>query len=220
MSPIPSFVGAIAAIFLVGMAPPPVLVLGCPPLTAAQAAREATEVASPTSKALTDAIRLDGLQNLCRRAPTAFVCVGGDGRKPWKAEIVQADAAERPVFQYRSDFVQYGVDERWSNGSLCGDCEDYVLNLSERLHQRGIGGQYVRLAVWAPPPGNAAHATLLVDTIDAGVVEVSVGEGGEPQAYDPRFGRRFATLRFDGRRRWTAEPGYRIAGSVVEVIRL
>lgn len=178
--------------------PSPVLA-HCPPLTAAQIARSQL----PTHLVIqaSNAIDVSSLAKFCGSGDgqQAVLCTGGGSGKLTLAEVKAVDAAIRSGFEYRDDFVAFGPDgaDRWQTNTLCGDCEDYALTVSDALHRAGEGGASMSLMLWLPSP-TSAHATLLVQTSDAGVVEISVGEGGEPKPYDPTLGERFAAIRMDG----------------------
>lgn len=91
-------------------------------------------------------------------------------------------------------------------GMLAHNCEDYALTLSEDLHAAGQGGQYMGIVVWYPP--NGAHATLVVETADAGTVEVGVGTYETPSAVNWKWGTRVAMIWFDGKQKISAVPGW------------
>jgi predicted transglutaminase-like cysteine proteinase len=184
----------------------------CPPFTPAQHARAVEEANSKPGEVIVG-LDVSGFKEMCLAQPTTVLCRGGQGGMPTIATVRLADAALRAVFEYRSDYVEYGVTDRWRAGAVCGDCEDYALALAERLHVVGVGGKFMWLDVMTTSP-TLGHATLLVQTSDAGVVEVSVGAGGEPALYDPRrgFPNRYGSMRLDGRQKWTAEPGYEVRG--------
>lgn len=210
---------ALAVAFSLFCAP---VLADCPPLTPAEVARGA-ELAHAPESTNTQAIDVRGFKVFCPpgRHPNApLLCTGGTGGKLSLTQVRLIDLSLRMQFQYRDDYIQYGPqsDDLWRAGVLCGDCEDYALTLADRLYAAGEGGPFMRLAIWFPS-GVGAHATLLIETTDAGVVEAGVGpistEG--PLPYNPTRGRRFATIRFDGARKITTEPGIRIGrfGDVV-----
>lgn len=184
----------------------------CPPLTRIQAARAAEEARNPPGPVISG-LDVSGFKEMCRSQPHTVLCQGGAGGMPTLATVKAADQALRAVFEYRSDYVEYGVPDLWRAGAVCGDCEDYALALSERLHAAGVGGGFMWLEVMTTAP-TLGHATLLVQTSDAGLVEVSVGAGGDPAPYDPRrgFPVRYGAMRLDGRMKWTPEPGYEVRG--------
>jgi hypothetical protein len=66
------------------------------------------------------------------------------------------------------------------------------------------------LMIWSPYRG-AAHATLIVETADAGVVEIGTGpaasEGAHP--FDATRGKRFGFIVLDGKREDLAVPRLR-----------
>jgi predicted transglutaminase-like cysteine proteinase len=161
------------------------------------------------------AIDASELVDLCQKhsgvAP-ALICTGGAGGKLTLTEVKAIDALMRMDFEYRDDFVRFApLEDVWeeerSTDNLCGDCEDFVLSLAWRLNQVGEGGAYMQMMLWEPEPA-AGHATLLVETSDAGVVEMGVGDGGWPRALDLKEGHRFGTIRFDGRQKVESLPGY------------
>jgi predicted transglutaminase-like cysteine proteinase len=185
----------------------------CPPLTAFERMVEAQMMsfnpAAPPPKPI-EAFGIEELRNFCKpyRRPHALICTGGAGKAPTLNEVRQVDAALRAQFEYRLDILQFADEDIWDDDTLCGDCEDYALTLATRLHKAGAGGHFMRLMIWEPVPG-AGHATLLVQTADAGEVEIGVGPDSEgPHPYDAKKGRRFGAIRFDGRQELIPEPGY------------
>lgn len=86
------------------------------------------------------------------------------------------------------------------SGMLAHNCEDYALTLSQQLAADGVAGPAMTLMLWSPRAG-FAHATLVVETSDAGFVEIGVNPDELPQRYDPAKGVRFDTIRFDGSRK-------------------
>lgn len=177
----------------------PVMVsaVGCPPLTPAMITRALAESKAPAPDLTERGIEFTQIEELCRTRPKAVICVGGAGRQLTLSEVVTVDQTFRPTFQYLSDYIQFGVDDHWVNLGTCGDCEDYALTLSERLHRAGASGASMRLLLWSPEPGYA-HATLLVATADAGLIEVGVGEGETPHPMDWSVGERLMALPMDG----------------------
>lgn len=181
----------------------------CPPLTAHQAAIERREESGGSFDLARDSkypVSIAGFRDLCLREPQAVVCAGGGSGRLTLREVTAVDVGLRTAFQYRSDLVNYGVGDRWDTSSLCDDCESYVLNLSERLHKAGQGGENMGLILWYTSRG--AHATLAVETADAGTVEVSVGYGGEPTPIRWKTGVRVGVMWMDGRQLWSAVPGW------------
>jgi predicted transglutaminase-like cysteine proteinase len=212
------FAAVFAAICLVSASAPPALA-HCPPMTALQQKilaymtfLDAGEPVNPAERSQWG-ISAEDLTPFCKREPKAVLCAGGGGRKLTFAEVTRIDAKVRADFEYRYDEVQYGSDDRWAIGVSCGDCEDYALTVSEALHAAGEAGGSMRLMLWLAPFG--LHATLVVDTADAGVVELGVNPGEEPARLDPSRGRRFATVRMDGLRQFKPYPGYRVTKSYV-----
>lgn len=181
----------------------------CPRLTDAQVKRKVAELQlAPNTN---PGIAMAELHGYCTRAPAALLCAGGAGGKLTLQQVRAVDWKLRQQFEYETDFVHYGVDDRWASGVVCGDCEDYVLTLADRLHAAGEGGAQMRLMIWRPEPAYG-HATLLVETADAGVVEVGVGDADTqtPHPYDPSQGRRYATVRMDGQHKIEPFAGYRV----------
>lgn len=172
----------------------------CRPLTVTQLQRQAELQLHPremTGK-YPEVIDISDFGNLCRRE-RSLICTGGPGRKLTLAEVQAVDQKMRALYEGRDDIVQFGLTDYWTAQTLCGDCEDYALGLAERLHRAGAAGQTMRLVVWAPEP-DYAHVTLAIDTADAGEIEVGVLPTDQPQPINWAKGRRFATIRLDGRR--------------------
>lgn len=200
------------------------LVLACAPLSAdaayrpappvcsepifkAQVVSEAVTASTPpdltTVKANTYQLQ-ENTAEFCRDFPKATLCRGHTVWGPGKLtlrEVTQIDQGLRASFRYVSDDVLYKEDDHWATNVSCGDCEDYALTLSERLASAGQAGSEMSLMLWFPLPG-AAHATLLVQTADAGTIEVGVGDGGKPAPMDWSYGIRVAYMPMDGGRRW------------------
>lgn len=180
-------------------APPP---YRCPPLTFMQQVRAPiaqAQIAANEGVILTGITYTASFAEFCRFNALSVACAGGAGRKLTLVEVDSIDRSLRARFEYRDDVVQYGRTDPWMSGVTCGDCEDYALTLADDLHRAGAGGDSLRLMLWSPQPG-AGHATLLIETADAGLIEVGVNWNETPRAYDPNRGVRFTTLRFDGSR--------------------
>ncbi len=148
-----------------------------------------------------DGLDLTEAARFCRDNKTAVLCAGGAGVKLTLAEVQAVDQQWRPQFQYESDFLHYGLGDYWSNTQLCGDCEDWALFISEKLHAAGEGGQYMGLVGWLPYAG-VGHATLKVSTSDAGDVEVGVGRREAERPMDWKLGVRVAMMPMDGHQKW------------------
>jgi len=183
----------------------------CPPLSSMQSFRAwaAAQVKSTPTGDFPAALRTDEFARMCGdRKSKSLLCTGGAGRQPTLEEVREVDWALRQTFEYRDDFIQTGRTDDWVPGAVtCGDCEDYALSLADKLHQAGIGGQYLRLVIWAPY-ADAGHATLLIDTANAGEIEVGVGDVELPHPMDWAYGKRFATIRFDGKRVLISREGF------------
>jgi hypothetical protein len=63
------------------------------------------------------------------------------------------------------------------------------------------------LVLWSPEVG-LGHATLLVQTDDAGAVEIGVSPGETPHPFDIHQGRRFGLMPMTGHGDLLLEPGY------------
>lgn len=200
------FAAAFAAFLLFFAAP---AAAKCPPLTTHQIAvlRQVEHEQAGPQQALI-AIDVASFDGFCRVKPKALLCAGGIGTKLTLAQVSAIDAVFRHEFEYRDDDVQYGSDV-WNDAAVCGDCEDYALTLANRLHAGGEGGEDMALMIWSPYPG-AGHATLIVDTADAGLVEVGTGPAAteSPHPFDPSQGARFGYIVMDGARAITPFPGY------------
>lgn len=197
---------------------------GCAPLTLLEKVRDrladsqtSATLASPETSAA-GAMTISGWGPYCARQPTAALCAGGAGRKVTRQEVAEVDAKLRARFEYRYDFTQYGRDDVWASGVTCGDCEDYALTLADDLKRIGAAGASMWLLVWEVYPGGG-HATLVVDTQDAGTVEVSVGEGlgVGPVPFDDTKGKRWAALPMDGSGAVALYPGVQAFRSDTEI---
>jgi len=174
-------------------------------------------------------LAFDAFPDLCRRTPAAVICAGHTtGKKLTVEEAWQVDFYLRYQFKYRSDWATAGFEDHWRNWTVCGDCEDYALTLSELLAARGQDGAEMKLQLmWVKKEDGswAGHATLLIDTADAGWVEASVGTLGNPHplyVYPADTIKRGATIPLDGSRKATPAPGYVImdGDAVMEDFRL
>jgi hypothetical protein len=166
-------------------------------------------------------INIGSVKSLCKVKPKSLICAGGLGTRLTLAQVNAIDTVFRGEFEYRSDELQFG-DDVYQDNAVCGDCEDYALTLARRLNAGGQGGAFMALMFWSPFRG-AAHATLIIETADAGVVEIGTGpaasEGAHP--FDPTRGKRFGYIVLDGQRMMTLFPGYTLNGdrSAVEAAR-
>lgn len=147
-----------------------------------------------------------GLFPNCERNPHLIVCEGakpvkGDGRLTL-AEVEAIDSQLRLQFKYQLDEVTYPkyvgtkYQDYWADNVTVGDCEDYALTLARMLNTSGEGGQDMALMLWIPVP-DAGHATLIVDTVDAGAIEIGVG-AEPPTTLDMGLGKRLAMIPLDG----------------------
>jgi predicted transglutaminase-like cysteine proteinase len=182
----------------------------CPPLTGAQIVHEqklekaeARYFARPPE---VTGITVYPVNSLCRVKPKSLICAGGLGTRLTLAQVNAIDTVFRNEFEYRSDELQFG-DDVYQDNTVCGDCEDYALTLARRLNAGGQGGTFMALMIWSPYRG-AAHATLIVETADAGVVEIGTGpaasEGAHP--FDASRGKRFGFIVLDGSARSRCSP--------------
>lgn len=176
-----------------------------------------------TEKALPTGVGFSDFNRLCKESPKAVICAGHPGKMLTVEQVQAIDKVFRARFIYRSDMATAGVDDYWRNWSLCGDCEDYVLSLSELLAQHGEDGQYMQLQLMLAPANEqwtewTGHATLWITTSDAGVVEAEVGELGNPHPLNMKYGKRMATIRMDGLRTPVALPGFRIDVPGMDVV--
>lgn len=142
----------------------------------------------------------------CPREPKALWCVGDGGSKNelTVAEVQAADVKLRAI--YKEDVTP--ADERsgvyWRE-STTGDCKTYALTLAARLHDAGESSRLMALMMSMPDPFEA-HMTLLVETSDAGIVEVGDEEGGEPHKLDLNNWVRLGFSPLDGQRLWYLIP--------------
>jgi predicted transglutaminase-like cysteine proteinase len=212
------FAGLLAALVL-AIAPP--AYAKCPPLKPKEVVAlkqvEREEIAAAKTPSQMNGISIAPLTSFCKLKPKALICAGGIGTTLTLAQVRAVDAVFRAAFEYRSDDVQYG-DDVWNDATVCGDCEDYALTIASRLHAAGEGGGSMALMVWSPATGGA-HATLVVDTADAGLVEIGTGPASEgPHTFDPKNGRRFGFIVLDGRREIVPFPGYLVTSDHSAVI--
>lgn len=152
-------------------------------------------------------LRISSYYDLCGREPDVVACAGGGDGKLSLAVVKAVDARLRASFEYQDDILVFGKDDFWEPMTNCGDCEDYVLHLSETLHANGQGGKHMGLILWMTDEGEG-HATLAVDTSDVGVVEVGVSPDGAPAPINWREGVRIAVIWMDGSRKVSAVPGW------------
>lgn len=150
----------------------------------------------------------------CEREPKAVLCAGHAGVRLPLTKVLAVEHELRIRFVYRSDMATHHADDYWQDNSFCGDCEDYALMASRDLAAAGEGGDFMFLSFMMVPVDPAkrtwdGHATLWVETADAGTVEISVGYGGEPHPLSawPDV-KRMMTIRMDGKQVPTALDGY------------
>jgi len=194
-----------AAVLLMGCTPSSPASAACPPLSQSSIIAGILRgeiIIAPRVKA--SGVYMNEFFEFCKREPQAVMCRGGEGRKLTLNEVKMIDAKLRTEFEYRADETTFG-DDRWQFNSLCGDCDDHVLTLSERLHAAGAAGATMGMVMWLPDD-YTAHATLLVDTADAGYVEIGVGSAELPKPIDWTEGRRLAILWMDGKREVSDTP--------------
>ncbi len=131
--------------------------------------------------------------------------------------VRKIDAGYRPQFKWRSVKTVYGPDvfDRFANWSVCGNCVAYALTMSELLAQAGEGGDYMRLQMMEYI--NDGHATLWVETTDAGTVEIGSMsyQNVVPIVWHAAW--REAVVRMDGKRKAMAFAGYYITPDGYEV---
>lgn len=181
--------------------------LHCPEATLAdtladQAFNQSHPITAPDG---TLSIDLTDMRRFCRETPQAVLCAGGEGKKLSLEEVVRVDASLRAIFHYTSDQAAFHKPDYWTNATICGDCEDYALTLSEKLHDSGEAGADMAAIVWAPY-AMGAHVTLLVDTSDAGQVEIGVGPDEVPHLYNAAVPFRLGLLVMDGKREISLFP--------------
>lgn len=150
-------------------------------------------------------VSIGQIEVFCKNNPQSLICAGHPGGKLTLDAVRRVDADLRGRFEYTDDDLMFGTDDWWNDNTVCGDCEDYVLTLARMLGDAGQAGEAMQLAIWVPYWGGG-HATLLVDTSDAGTQEISVGVGGAPQPYDVSRPVRLARVRMDGKLVVTLEP--------------
>lgn len=139
---------------------------------------------------------------LCDTRPRAVLCRGNKSTKVLTlAQVNAIDLTLRAEFHYVSDQVLHGRDDWWTNDRTCGDCEDYALILSERLSAGGQAGSGMGLMIWSPAYG-VGHATLMVETADAGIVEIGVSDSETARPMDWTRGKRAAYMVANGARQW------------------
>lgn len=178
--------------------------LGCPQDTLDSVLTQPTDP-EPPIQSREVALDITDANRFCTDTPKAVLCSGRPGKALTFEEVVRIDAKLRADFHYASDQARWGKTDYWSNATLCGDCEDYALTLSERLADAGEGGKDLALMLWSPG-GVAGHATLLVLTADSGVVEIGVNAGEEPHVYGAEPVR-LGMIVMDGRFKMTLMPG-------------
>lgn len=158
----------------------------------------------PPTTAAPSTINFEAFGVFCGRAPQAVLCVGHPGGRLLLSVVRHIDEIFLTNFKYRTDVQIYNKDDYWANWSVCGDCEDYALTMSELLAQAGEGGSFMRLEIMRI--GEFGHATLLVETINAGVWEIGVDMPMLP--YNPKTYTREMSIRMDGKRHPIAHRGY------------
>lgn len=154
------------------------------------------------------------IERFCNDAATeAVLCSGGDpaqaGQMLTAADVARVDATLRAVFHYRDDAAFFGRSDFWHNDTRCGDCEDYALTVSEMLAKAGQGGDKMALMIWSPDR-LSGHATLLVETSDAGILEIGVSPTEGPRLFNERLGVRLGYVLMDGRLNMTLYPGVEV----------
>lgn len=152
------------------------------------------------------AVDFSELVDFCKIESDAVLCSGHRGATLPLATVLKLDNSFREVFQYRSDFQLYGKQDWWVGYTTCGDCEDYALTMSEILADAGEGGEHMALSL--ETINGTPHATLLVDTSDAGKYEISVGS--RPPFPYAVYDRRDMTITMDGKLVAHPEVGYAI----------
>lgn len=177
--------------------PPPAAVSSpCPPMNDKQkqiVEEEGKAALVPLERInLHPAIAISDYVRYCGDAAGSILCMKTPGRLLTLAEVTEVDARLRSRFEYRSDLAMYGQDF-WLGDTLCGDCEDYALTLASWLRAAGAGSEGMWLMIWAPSP-ETGHATLVVETADAGTVEIGVSYDETPHPFDDAKGERFASI--------------------------
>ncbi|UTC29827.1 putative transglutaminase-like cysteine peptidase [Bajunvirus bajun] len=140
---------------------------------------------------------------------SSVLCAGGGDAALPLEQVVRIDAALRAKFYYTPDDLMFGKEDYWSSNTVCGDCEDYALTVAEMLHTAGQGGSKMALMIWAPG-GTSGHATLLVETADAGVVEIGVGVYETPMPFQETRPVRLGSVLMDGDLSVDLRPGFSI----------
>lgn len=179
---------------------------GCPKLTPIEAIRKAIEDRAGGAPSETPQLDVSDFGPFCERSPQAVLCAGNvTNRRLTAQDVMRIDLQLRADFEYRGDYTTYGSWDRWRNNVTCGDCEDYALTLAERLAAAGQDGRAMSLMIWMPSP-EGAHATLLVETADRGLLEVGVGPSEVALPYRAEIGWRFAIMPMDGARTLILHP--------------
>lgn len=179
---------------------------GCPDLNPIQRVRAAIEARGGGPRSETPQITLAELGPFCERTPAAVLCAGNaTNRKLTAQDVMRIDLQLRADFAYMGDYTLRGRWDDWRNDVTCGDCEDYALTLAERLAAAGQDGRAMSLMIWMPSP-EGAHATLLVETADRGLLEVGVGPSEVALPYRAEIGWRFAVMPMDGARTLILHP--------------
>lgn len=162
---------------------------------------------NPPSTVPITQIDISEFKPFCRRESKHPLCRSSRGSKRITFQELQAiDRDLRINFTYRSDMAVHNRPDFWQSSQTCGDCEDYTLELARRLASLGFRGKDMVLMLWVPDPAYA-HATLIINTVDKGWVEVGVGNSELPAKFIWESGvRRIAWIRMDGKRRIQSGP--------------
>lgn len=150
------------------------------------------------------------LKPFCRRKPEAVICRGHIGRQLTFKEVKRVDAEYRAVFQYRTPEASYGR-YMWDNWSVCGNCSEYALTLSELLALDGEDGRdmHFMLVLQCDQTGCDGHARLWVRTSDKGIAEVDNQHA--PDAPHWTEGEYEGYITMDGHRHVVPMPGWSVS---------
>lgn len=154
---------------------------------------------------------LNDLGPLCKSKPHAVVCHGHRGHQLTFAEVKRVDSEYRAIFRYSIDREdQYG-DSPYDNWSVCGECTDYALTLSELLAMDGEDGRDMHLVgmLYCDKDGCEGHSRLWVRTSDRGLIEVD--NMYAPGAVRWTQGEYESYITMDGRRREIPFPGWGVS---------
>lgn len=157
----------------------------------------------PRNKISSYELEFNDLRRFCAETPSYVLCRGSAGGRLSIRRVIEIDQRLRARFQYRSDFDVWGVSDRWTGFAYEGDCEDYVLTLSEMLAGEGEGGKYMSMSLLLVPDALSGHmlnghATLLVETSDFGVVEIGVRDSERPASLTDEGRYRLVAITMDG----------------------